>query len=76
MKKDILGNAEKEAVNILTKARKQLDDERGRMVTEIQASLANVVVRMAEKIIEREFTTADHARLIKDVEKALPSVLR
>ncbi len=75
-KKDILHNAEKEASAILTKAKQQLDDERGRMVHEIQGSLASIVVRMAEKIIEREFGKADQDRLMKDVEKALPALLK
>lgn len=75
VKKEILGNAEKEASAILTKARQQLDDERGRMVREIQGSLSSVVVKMAEKIIEREFTGADQQRILKDVEKALPALL-
>ena len=76
VKKDILGNAEKEAAAILAKAKQQLDDERGRMVREIQGTLASVVVRMAEKIVSREFGKGDHDRLIKDIEKDLPALLR
>ena len=76
VKKDILGNAEKEASALLAKAKQQLDDERGRMVADIQSNLASVVVRMAGKIIEREFSKDDQSRLIKDVEKQLPSMLR
>ncbi len=75
VKKEILGNAEKEASAILAKAKAALDEERGRMVREIQGSLSSVVVKMAEKIIEREFTGADQQRILKDVEKALPALL-
>lgn len=76
VKKDIVGNAEKEAAAILAKAKQQLDEERGRMVQEIQGTLASVVVRMAEKIIVREFGKSDHDRLMRDVEKDIPSLLR
>lgn len=76
IKKEILGNAEKEATAILAKARQALDDEHGRMVHEIQGNLASVVVRMAEKIIEREFSKTDQDRLLKDVERELPALLR
>lgn len=75
-KKEILAGAEKEAAAILVKAKQQLDDERGRMVREIQGNLASVVVRMAEKIIQKEFSKGDQDRLLKDVEKDLPALLR
>ncbi|MSR87268.1 ATP synthase F0 subunit B [Candidatus Peribacteria bacterium] len=76
VKKEILANAEKESSAILTKAKQALDEERGRMVREMQGNLASVVVHMAEKIIEREFSKSDQDRLIKDVEKSLPALLK
>ncbi len=75
-KKEILANAEKEASGLLAKAKQQLDDERGRMVRDIQGNLASVVVRMAGKIIEREFSKSDQDRLLKDMEKELPALLK
>lgn len=75
VKREILGNAEKEATALLSKAKQQMDDERGRMVRELQGSLASVVVKMAEKVISRSFTKEDQQRLLKDVEKDVPALL-
>jgi F-type H+-transporting ATPase subunit b len=75
-KKEILAGAEKEAAQILIKARQQMDDERSRMVRDVQDTLAGVIVRMTEKLLEREIKSADQERLLGHVRKELPSVLR
>lgn len=76
LKKDILANAEKEAANILQKAKAQLDEERGRMVSDLQATLASTVVKLSQKVIEREFSKADQDRLLSSVQKDLPALLK
>ncbi len=75
-RKDILASAEKEAAAILAKSRTQLGEERERMVKDIQDTLASVIVRMTEKILEREFKGPDQERLLSHVKKELPSVIR
>lgn len=75
VKKDILAGAEKEAAQILAKARTQMEEERARMGSEIQSTLAGVIVRMTEKILEREFSSADQQRLLGNVQKELSSLV-
>lgn len=75
-KKEILGNAEREATQLLAKAKQQMADDRARMLGEAQSALASVVVRMTEKILEREFSKDDQKRILGSVEKELPSLLR
>ncbi len=75
-RKEILAHAEKEAQQILAKAKQQLGDERERMMAEIQKNLAAVVVKMAEKVIEREFSKGDQDRLLGTISKELPALIR
>ena len=76
VKKEILAGAEKEAAQILAKARQQLGEECTHMVSEIQATLAGVIVKMTEKILEREFSSADQTRLLGHVQKELPALIK
>ncbi len=76
MKKEIIAGAEKEAHQILSKAKQQVEDERGRMLSGAQETLAKVIIRMSEKIIEREFTPEDQKRILARVQKDLPAILQ
>ncbi len=76
MKKDIIAGAEREAHQILTKAKQQADDERGRVLSGAQETLAKVIIKMSEKIIEREFTSDDQKRILAHVQKDLPAILQ
>ncbi len=76
MKKEILAGAEKEAGQILSKAREQLTEERARMVNDLQATLAGAVVKLSQKVLEREFGKADQDRLLASVSKDLPALIR
>ncbi len=75
-RKEILASAEKESAAILAKSQQQLGEERTRMIADIQDTLASVIVRMTEKILEREFKGADQERLLSHVKKELPSVIK
>ncbi|MBI3332159.1 F0F1 ATP synthase subunit B [Candidatus Peregrinibacteria bacterium] len=76
MKQEILESAKREADQMLEKARKQLDDERVRVFAEVQGVVAKMIVRMTEKILEREFSKTDQDRLLGSLEKELPTLLR
>lgn len=76
MKKEILAGAEREAAAILKKAKDQLAEERTRMVSDVQSTLATAVVRLSQKLIEREFSKADQDRLLGSVQKELPALLK
>lgn len=75
-KRDILDGAQKEATALLAKAREQLDAERSKLVSDLQKSLSGVVVNLAAKIVEREFSDADQQRMLQGIEKDLPALLR
>ena len=75
-KRDILAGAQQEATALLTKAREQLDAERTRLISDLQKSLSGVVVTLASKIVEREFSDADQQRVLQGIEEELPAMLR
>jgi F-type H+-transporting ATPase subunit b len=76
MKKEILQSAEKEAAGILQKAKEQMDGERTRMVSDLQSTLASAVVKLSQKVIEREFSKGDQERLLNSIEKDLPVLIK
>ncbi|MBI1812510.1 F0F1 ATP synthase subunit B [Candidatus Peregrinibacteria bacterium] len=75
IKKQILDAAKKEAEHALAKGRQQLADERATVFHEVQGTLTSVIVRMTEKILEREFSDQDQKRLVTALQKELPSHL-
>lgn len=72
----ILEEAKREADAVLEKGRRHLEDERARVFHDVQASLATMIVRMTEKILDREFSDADQKRLLSNIEQEIPSLLR
>lgn len=76
MKKDIVSKAQAEATAIVEKAKESLEGERRRMLDESRRTLAVAAVRLSEKIIEREFGSADQDRLLKNLERDLPALLK
>ena len=76
MKQEILASARGEADAALAKGRKQLDDERSRVFADVQTVLSSMIIKMTEKIIEREFSKADQDRILASLEKELPSILK
>jgi len=76
VKKEILDSANREAAAMITKTQQQLEEQRGRMVSELQESVAGIAVRLAEKILEKEFTPADQQRILKGVERDVPALLK
>jgi F-type H+-transporting ATPase subunit b len=76
MKRDLLAQAEKEAQNLVARTKAELAEEKNKMMSDLQASLAGVVVQLTEKLLEREFSDADEKRILSGVEKSLPSLLK
>jgi F-type H+-transporting ATPase subunit b len=76
MKGEILSAAEKEAAELLAKGRRQLADERARVLNEVQAMLTKIILEMTEKILQREFSADDEKRLVSHLTKDLPQLLR
>ena len=76
IKMEILAAATKEAEQLLAKARQQLSDERAQVMQEVQGALTSAILRLTEKIIEREFSASDEERLTLALSKDLPALLR
>lgn len=73
---EILASAKKQAEEMLRKGREELTGERARVAAEVQASLASMILRLSEKILEREFSSVDQKRLLQSLERDIPMLLR
>lgn len=60
-----------EAERILTAARSDIEQERNRAREDLRASVGNLVVMGASKILEKEIDARAHARLLADAVKQL-----
>lgn len=76
LQEEILTNAKKEAETILQNAMRRIDEERRLMMEDVLRTVNTVVVRMTEKILEREFSSADQERIAKTLVAELPQTLR
>ena len=76
IKMEILAAATKEAEQLLAKARQQLSDERAQVMQEVQGALTSAILRLTEKIIEREFSASEEERMTLALSKDLPALLR
>ena len=64
MKEEIVAKANDEASQIVEKAREAIETEKKAAMAELQASVADLSVAVAGKLIGEKLTTADHAALI------------
>ena len=74
MRDEMLSAAKREADLILAKGRVQLEDESARVFHDVQETLAQMIVRITQKILEREFSPADQQRLLQGLEKDIPAL--
>jgi F-type H+-transporting ATPase subunit b len=75
MKKEMLEAAKTEATELLEKGRKQLEDERRKLLGDLQSTVISIGVKVAEKILEREFNDKDQQKLLKSLEKDIPTLI-
>ncbi|OGJ58224.1 ATP synthase F0 subunit B [Candidatus Peribacteria bacterium RIFCSPHIGHO2_01_FULL_51_9] len=75
MKGEILEAAKREADHTLERGRRQLEAERAKVFGEVQHVVTSAILRITEKILEREFSAEDQHRLLTSLEKELPSLL-
>ncbi|MDD5623181.1 MAG: F0F1 ATP synthase subunit B [Candidatus Peribacteraceae bacterium] len=76
MQEEILKGAKKEADSILQSASRRIEDERRSMMEEVLKTVNKVVIAMTEKLLEREFTSADQERIAKQLVAELPKTMR
>lgn len=63
MKQDILEKARSESDKVLERAHRQLELETEQAIQTIRAQAADLAIKVAEKVLERSLTDADHRRL-------------
>ena len=63
MKQDILEKARSESEKVLERAHRQLELETEQAIQTIRAQSADLAIKVAEKVLERSLTDADHRRL-------------
>jgi F-type H+-transporting ATPase subunit b len=75
MQQEMVKNAKKEVEQMLASGSKRIEEERRQMLEEVLKTVNVVVVKMTEKILAREFTSADQKRILDGLAKDLPSLL-
>jgi F-type H+-transporting ATPase subunit b len=65
MKDDIVAKANEEAQNLIVKAKESIEAEKLAAMAELQASVADLSVAVAGKVIGKSMSVEDHAELIK-----------
>lgn len=76
MRQQMVTTAQDEAMRILQKGEQRLAEERAKVFAEVQEQVAAVIVRMTEKILEREWTPADQKKRIADLTQELSKTFR
>lgn len=75
-KQEIIGSAQKEVDQMLAKGREQLKEEKEKLLSGVEAVVTRVSVGLAEKILEREFKDTDQKRILDNVKKDLPTLIK
>jgi len=76
VKEEMLRAAKKEAEQMLANAAKRIETEHRAMTEEVMKTVHTVVIRMTEKILEREFGPADQQRITESFAQELPELLK
>lgn len=75
-KAEMVAAAKNETESMLERGRKQLEDERRRMVSDLEKTVAKVGVELASRILQREFNPEDQKRIVSSLEKDLHSLIK
>lgn len=65
MKEDIVAKANEEAAAVVAKAHEAMEAEKRAVVAELQAEVAQLTVAVAGKLIGKQLSADDHAKLIE-----------
>lgn len=74
-KKEMMAGAQREVEEILKKGKAQLEDDKRKMTATMQNAVVTLSFKLAEKIIEREFSEADQKKILKSLENAIPNLV-
>src|SRR5918992_3604229 len=64
VRKDIVAKAESEAEQIIARAQEQIEAERNRTVTELQTTIADLSIQLAEKVVGRSLDGGSQKELV------------
>ena len=64
VRKDIVAKAESEAEQIVARAQEQIEAERNRTVTELQSTIADLSIQLAEKVVGRSLDGGSQKELV------------
>ena len=64
VRKDILAKAERDAEQVVTRAQEQIVAERNRTVIELQKTVADMSIELAEKVVGRSLDDSSHRELV------------
>lgn len=64
VRKDVLAKAEKEAEAVVARAQEQIEAERNRTAQELQGTLRDLSIELAEKVVGRELDGGVHKELV------------
>ena len=64
VRKDLVAKAEAEAEQIVTRAQEQLEGERTRTMSELQTTVGDLAIELAEKVVGRALDQGTHRELV------------
>ncbi len=64
VRKDLIAKAEQEAAQITARAQEQIEAERNRALSELQGTVSELSVELAEKIVNRSIDASAHRDLV------------
>ena len=74
VRKDLIAKAERDAEQITTRATEQLDAERTRTVSELQSTIGDLAIELAEKVVGRSLDSGTHRELVDSYIKEVGSM--
>jgi F-type H+-transporting ATPase subunit b len=64
VRKDIIAKAERDAEQVVSRAQEQIEAERNRTVIELQKTVADMSIELAEKVVGRALDDSSHRELV------------
>jgi F-type H+-transporting ATPase subunit b len=64
VRKDIIAKAERDAEQVVARAQEQIVAERNRTITELQRTVADMSIELAEKVVGRSLDDSSHRELV------------
>jgi F-type H+-transporting ATPase subunit b len=73
---EMIAKARVDAEKIVEKGRQDILAERNAALQEIQETLGKVILELTEKLLEREFSSADQKKAVQTLTTSIPALLK